>query len=157
MIDYYKELFYYVQRMVRDKDKTQDVIQETYARAIEVDSRIKIINKRAYLYKMARNIVIDEIKKNKNISKVAYEDNSNIIPASEQPEEIILNQSLENNLMDIVKTLPSRSKQAFILHTIDGYSRKEIALKMGITINAVEKHITRATMKIQEKLEEVEA
>ena len=36
-------------------------------------------------------------------------------------------------------------------------SRKEIALKMGITINAVEKHITRATMKIQEKLEEVEA
>jgi len=156
MLDYYKELLYYVQRMVGDKDQAKDVIQETYSRAIEVNTRTHINNQRAYLYKMARNIVIDEVNKNKRISKLEYEENSHIIPQEQQPEEILINENQEELLMNIIKTLPSRSQQAFILYTIDGLSRKEIALKMGITSNAVEKHITRATIKIQKKLGEVE-
>ena len=54
--------------------------------------------------------------------------------------------------MKVVETLPNRSKEAFLLHTIDGYSRKEIAFMMGISPNAVEKHIIRATKNLQEKL-----
>ena len=54
--------------------------------------------------------------------------------------------------MKIVDTLPKRSKEAFIFHAIDGYSRKEIAQIMGISQNAVEKHINRAIKKLQEKL-----
>lgn len=155
MLDYYHELVYYVQRMVGDKDKAQDVVQETYCRAIEIETRTDIENKRAYLYTMARNIVFDESKYKKKASKVIYEENSHIIPQSQQPEEITIKQNQEEILMEIVKTLPQRSKQAFILFTIDGYTRKEISLKMGISSNAVEKHITRATAKIQKKLEEV--
>lgn len=155
MLCYYKELIYYIQRMVGDKDKAQDIVQETYCRAIEIDSRIVIENKRAYLYKMARNIVFDESNKKKKDAKILFEENSHIIPKSQQPEEIAISINQEETLMQIIQTLPARSQQAFILYTVDGYSRQEISKKMGITSNAVEKHITRATIKIQKKLEEV--
>ena len=74
------------------------------------------------------------------------------IPKYEQPDEIVIEDNQYKNLMKIVNTLPSRSKEAFIFLVIYGYSRKEIAEIMGISQNAVEKHITRATKKLQEKL-----
>lgn len=55
--------------------------------------------------------------------------------------------------MQIINDLPQRAKEAFILYTIDGYSRKEIADILGITSNAVEKLIKRATIKVEEELE----
>ena len=55
--------------------------------------------------------------------------------------------------MKSIKTLPKRNKEAFILNVIKGYTRKEVAQMMNISINAVEKNIARAAIKIQEKLE----
>lgn len=55
--------------------------------------------------------------------------------------------------MQIINDLPQRAKEAFILYTIDGYSRKEIAQILGISSNAVEKLIKRATIKVEEELE----
>ena len=55
--------------------------------------------------------------------------------------------------MQIINDLPQRAKEAFILYTIDDYSRKEIAQILGISSNAVEKLIKRATIKVEEELE----
>lgn len=154
MLAYYKELIYYVQRMVGDKDNAKDVVQEAYSRVIHVDNKTTISNKRAYLYKMVRNIVIDDVRKNKNIAKIAYEEEQFVIPINEQPDELTVENNTQKVLMSIVQNLPTRSKQAFIFHILEGYSRKEIALKMGINISTVDKHITHATLKIKKELEE---
>ena len=154
MLAYYKELIYYVQRMVGDKDNAKDVVQEAYSRVIHVDNKTTISNKRAYLYKMVRNIVIDDVRKNKNIAKIAYEEEQFVIPINEQPDELTVENNTQKVLMSIVQNLHTRSKQAFIFHILEGYSRKEIALKMGINISTVDKHITHATLKIKKELEE---
>ena len=154
MLAYYKEFIYYVQRMVGDKDNAKDVVQEAYSRVIHVDNKSTISNKRAYLYKMVRNIVIDDVRKNKNIAKIAYEEEQFVIPINEQPDELTVEDNNQQVLMSIVQNLPTRSKQAFIFHILEGYSRKEIALKMGINISTVDKHITHATLKIKKELEE---
>lgn len=55
-------------------------------------------------------------------------------------------------MMKIVQSLPPKCQQAFILHVLEGYSRKEISSKMGISIAAVEKNILRASEKIKNKM-----
>ena len=104
--------------------------------------------------KKVREIIKDEfnIRKNKKISQIEFQEEIYSIPKDEQPDEIVLETNQYENLMKVVETLPNRSKEAFLLHTIDGYSRKEIASMMGISPNAVEKHIIRATKNLQEKL-----
>lgn len=154
MLEYYKEILNYIQRMIGDKESARDVTQEAYIRVLEIDSKTKIDNKRAYLYKIARNIVFDESKKNKNKTNVLYEEENHFIPKEEQPEEIINKANEQKLLMEAINTLPARNKQAFVLHVIKGYSRKEIAKIMGISTNAVEKNITRASMKIKEIINE---
>lgn len=152
MLHYYKELQNFVQRMVGNREYATEIVQETYTKALEVDSKITINNERAFLYKIAKNIVIDDSRKNSKIQKVIFEEEEYTIPKEEQPEELILNILKENLIKDAIEKLPSRSKQAFVLHFIKGFTRHQIAQKMGISTNAAQKHITRATQKIKEQI-----
>ena len=152
MTKYYDELVYYVQKMIGDKDKASDIIQETYIKTLEKSKNLEIENTRAFLYRVAKNIVIDKIRKNKKTKHIDYAESVFVSPTNEQPDEIVIANDDYENLIKLVDTLPLRCKEAFVLHNIEGYSRKEIASMMGITVSAVEKLIIRATKKLQEKL-----
>ncbi|RXJ75883.1 RNA polymerase subunit sigma [Arcobacter sp. F155] len=152
MLQYYQELVYYVQRMVGDKDRAKDVIQEAYSRLLYVNKSSNIDNERAYLYKTSRNIVIDQSRKEKSSSETLYEEEEHSIPQEEQPHEQVVQSNQYEQMMKIVQSLPPKCQQAFILHVIEGYSRKEISSKMGISIAAVEKNILRASEKIKNKM-----
>ena len=153
MLKYYNELLYFAQKQVGDREKAKDIIQEAYSKVLEIKDKYDINNERAYLYKIAKNIVINEALQNQKMPSTEYEENSHISPTCEQPEEVLIQEDQEKVFMQILEELSPRVKQAFILYTIDGYSRKEIADILGITSNAVEKLIKRATIKIEEELE----
>ncbi|OCL87855.1 putative ECF RNA polymerase sigma factor SigI [Aliarcobacter thereius] len=153
MLKYYNELLYFSFRLVGDQEKAKDIIQESYSRFIEIKNRKEIKNERAYLYKIAKNIVVQEAMENKKLSRTLYEENICFSPECEQPEEILIQEDQENIFLQSIEKLAPRQKEAYILFTIEGYSRKEIAEMMDITSNAVEKLIKRATLKIEEELE----
>ena len=153
MLRYYKEIKFYIQKLVGDKEYAVDLVQETYTKVIAANTKNTITNERAFLYKVAKNTVIDESRKQKNEQNVIYEEEEHFAPSKEQPEEIVFKDDRAVYLQTIIDTLPARSKQAFVLHIIQDYSRQEIADKMGISANAVQKHITRATEKIKEKID----
>ncbi|RBQ29989.1 RNA polymerase sigma factor [Aliarcobacter vitoriensis] len=156
MVQYYQELVYYVQKMVGDKEKAKDIVQESYSRLLDANLDIPIENQRAFLYKLARNIVFDLARREKHSASIEYEEEYSSIPISEQPEEILFEECEQELLAQILETIPPNNAQAFILHLYEGLSRKEIAKRMGISVPAVEKHIIRATERIKEKLESIE-
>ncbi len=153
MLKYYNELIYFAQKQVGDKEKAKDIIQETYSKVLEIREKFEINNERAYLYKIAKNIVINQALENQKLQTTIYEENIHLSPIYEQLEEILIQEDQEKIFMQIINDLPQRAKEAFILYTIDDYSRKEIAQILGISSNAVEKLIKRATIKVEEELE----
>ena len=58
--------------------------------------------------------------------------------------------------MQELKKLPPKRKEAFVLHILEDYSKEEVAKMMNISIQAVEKHISRATIDLREKLRKKE-
>ncbi len=152
MLKYYNELLYFAKKLVGDKEKAKDIIQETYRRVLEIKDKKVINNERAYLYKIAKNVVVNEALENQKLEITIYEENIHLSPIYEQPEEILIQEDQEKIFMEIINDLPQRAKEAFILYTINSYSRKEIADILGISPNAVEKLIKRATIKVEEEL-----
>lgn len=156
MIKYYKEVLAYIKKNIPNKDFANDIAQETFEKAISFQNQAIIDNKRAFLYKLAKNIIIDESRKNKNIKVIPYEDNT-YASKSEETQTIVLEQDRQRILMEELKKLPLKRKEAFYLHIFEGYSRKEVATQMGISVAAVEKHISRASIELKEKIKRKES
>lgn len=56
-------------------------------------------------------------------------------------------------LLAIIQELPERYRMVFNLYVIDGFSHKEIAEMMGITIGTTKSNLARARMILKEKIE----
>ena len=138
--------------IIRDKEYAKDITQETYARALESHPNTPILNKRAFLYRVAKNIIIDQARKNNKNHLINFEE-ERFISEDKQAEEKILQINENQFLLEEIQKLPKKRKQAFVLHVVDGYSRKEIAVLLNISVSAVEKHISRASLQIKESLE----
>ena len=59
---------------------------------------------------------------------------------------------LTNKLDEIIKTLPQRQKEVYLLHKVEGLKYNEIAERLHISVNTIENHMSRALKTIREKL-----
>jgi RNA polymerase sigma-70 factor (ECF subfamily) len=151
MTDYYKEILQYIKKNIFDKDLAHDVTQETFARAIKNADSNEIENERALLYRIAKNVMFDLYKEKNKIDRISFNEEE-YIDNSNATEEIIIKDEETTLLMKSLDDLPKKRRQAFTLHIVDGYTREEVADIMGISLNAVEQHISRASNQIKENL-----
>jgi RNA polymerase sigma-70 factor (ECF subfamily) len=59
---------------------------------------------------------------------------------------------LTNKLDEIIKGLPQRQKEVYLLHRVEGLKYNEIAERLHISVNTIENHMSRALKTIREKL-----
>lgn len=149
MLDrYYRELLNYFTRQVKDRDGAADIVQEAYARVLGVQQAGQPIHEpRALLYRTARNVLIDQQRHN---ALRETEDPQTLdampAPAAQQPEEAYAAQQRVGRLVAAIEALPPRCREAFVLHKLDGLSHAEVAARMGISRNMVERHVMLAVL-----------
>ncbi|MDD2639543.1 MAG: sigma-70 family RNA polymerase sigma factor [Arcobacteraceae bacterium] len=152
MLEHYNEIAYYIQKLTGDKVLAKDLTQETYVKVLEVHKNSNAVIQKAYLYKIAQNLVIDKVRRDKILIQTSYDEEEHVISLEDSPEEIISEEIRKNKLKECIQTLSAQNKKAFVLHYYKGYTRKEIGEILGISTNAVEKNITRAVLKIKEQM-----
>jgi RNA polymerase sigma factor (sigma-70 family) len=141
---YYHDLHHFISRSIGCRDKAQDVVQEAYARVLASKQSGNESALGALLYTTAKNIVIDQYRQNKSRQYDNYELLELAASRADEPEHRAAGRQSMNHLLELIDTLPPRSKEAFVLYKFDGLSHAEIAKQMGISINMVEKHIINA-------------
>jgi RNA polymerase sigma-70 factor (ECF subfamily) len=67
-------------------------------------------------------------------------------------EEASIEERIIDSLKQAIANLPEKRKAVFVMHKIEGFKQKEIAEKLGITIKAVEKHLSEAKRELHKKL-----
>ena len=128
--------------MGASRDKAADIVQETYARVLaRKTSQPDVDVVRAMLYTTARNILIDQyrhdsIRQHDDVEMITLAASS----VSEPERQVAARQEMQQ-LLDIIGVLPPRCREAFVLYKFEGVSQAEIAERMGISVNMVEKHI----------------
>lgn len=140
---YYRELLHYFSRSLRDRERAGDLVQETYARVLAAErSGQAIAEPRALLYRTARNLLIDQQRR----EDLRQHDGEAClaempVPAAEQPEEIYAATQRAHRLVEVIDKLPPRCREAFVLHKLEGLPQAEVAERMGISRNMVERHV----------------
>jgi len=134
-----------VMRIVPPKE-VEDIVQETYVRVCEVKNKDAITSPRSYLFKTARNLALNHMQRAETRLSISVENIAEIEgsltqrPTDATYEEIATNEEF-SRFCDAVRHLPRQCRRAFVLKKVYGHSQREIARKMGISENTVEKHI----------------
>lgn len=141
--EYKDRLYFFAYGMLKDRDRSMDIVQESFIKLYKEEK--KIYNIKAWLFRVAKNLVIDHIRKNKRI-----------ITIEDMEIEDRYNTERRNRLIGILKKeiddLPELYKEIFILRDVDGYTYEEISRNTGLPIGTVKTRVYRARILLREKL-----
>jgi len=141
---------YIAKRTGGNRELTEDIVQESYLRALN-NWKLKAMpdSPLAWLKRVARNILIDFLRKRKWDSPVEIEDNPGI--DHQKPDDRI--RSLETFLA--ISSLKKKKTQIIEAFYYEGMSVKEIAVEMNISERAVEGQLRRARQALRSLLPEL--
>ena len=127
-----------------------DLAQELYLKISALDARQEVTNARAYLFRMAANLVIDHLRREQRQGGLLAEVESLLWGHTEgiSPERHAMAQQELRHLIAAVEALPPATRRVFKLNRFDGKTQREIADELGISQTAVEKHIRKALRRL---------
>lgn len=141
-------VFRYCLFRISSKETATDLTQEVFTKFW--DSLVKnneIKNDRAFIFMIARNLVIDFYRKKKSVSLDEIldenEDNGIMISGEGQKENIEMS-SEARFVMDKISELEPKDQQIVYLRFIEDLKPKDIAEVLGISANAVSVRLIRA-------------
>lgn len=157
---YYKPIYYFICKMVHDKDTAEDITQDCFVKVFKglskVDDNIKLS---PWIYRIAHNACIDYIRKHKSsfelIDNVDYEEDFQDVGGEDNPEANYLNVELRNKIDKTMKKLNSRYKTIIILRDYNDMSYKDIGQILGLSESAVKSLIHRARLEFQKIFKEL--
>lgn len=133
-------------RYCKNREEAQDVLHEGFIKAIK--NLHKFEGKGSFegwLRKIMVNTSLELFRKNKHLSVVEDIENAD--------EHSIESKALENmsanELLQLVNALPAGFKVVFNLYAIEGFSHKEIADQLGISVGTSKSQLSRARVSLQ--------
>ncbi len=142
-----------VRRFV-DETEVDDILQETYLKALENEGRGgRMDNPRAYLFMIARNIVFKNFKRRAR-ARFSEIDLHELPDADTSVDTALHERNKFGVFAEAVSSLPEQCRRVFIMRKLYGYPNKQIAKELGISVKTVENHLTKALKRCGRLLQE---
>jgi len=159
------ELLRFLRARCAEPDDAEDLLQELWIRLTSPATGAAsgpIANPRAYLFRMANNLVLDGLRSRhramaRDRGWLAAHDRADVPPQqaadpSPDAEEQLVRQQEEQVLADAIAALPAGAQRALRLHRFEGLGQSEVARVMGISRSGVEKHLALAMKHLRRAL-----
>ena len=141
-------------RYANSTEEAEDVLQEG---SIKIFQHIQNFKQEGslegWIRKIMVNCALDAYRKNKKHSENLDIDRVGFALGEEAVESDHLQAA---DLMKLLNALPQGYKVIFNMFAIEGYSHKEIAESLGITVSTSKSQFSRARTFLQKRLEKIE-
>ncbi|RWX55803.1 sigma-70 family RNA polymerase sigma factor [Photobacterium chitinilyticum] len=141
------QLAHWLQAQTHDEPLAQDLLHEVFIRAMHQDKRFcNIANTKAWLFRVARNLLIDLSRKHVPSPTSALDD----IEQEEADDTTV--DSLANCLPRVLKELNPADSELLIACDIQGMTQQQFAIRHGLSLPAVKSRLLRARKKLRQQL-----
>jgi len=147
---YSDQIYYYINSRVYPSDVSKDLLQITFLKAFKSLKKLK--NKKifkSWLYTIARNVIFDFYKKNKNditIDEIDYK-------LGNKNKDFVLNLELKKDMNSAINRLSNSQQKVINLRIFKEDKFKEIASKLNISENSAKVTYHNAIKKLKKYLE----
>ncbi|MEM1434807.1 MAG: sigma-70 family RNA polymerase sigma factor [Pseudomonadota bacterium] len=124
-----------------------DVIQESFRRVFEQPDTSAISNLKAYVWRIARNLVLDGKKAAAVRSQYDFEVEQLFFPLrgdNLSPEIVITARAQLRAINELLLEMPAARRRALLLYRVEGLTLAKVAEEMGLSVSGVRKHVSRA-------------
>ncbi len=138
-------VYRFILKNIRDEDKAQDVVQESFTRMWERVDEITYEKSKSYLFTTAYHTMIDMVRKEQRQTSLQRGYENTLRTENEYSD-------LGEILDEAVEKLPEIQRSVLLLRDYEGYSYKEIGDITGLNESQVKVYIFRARMTLKEYL-----
>lgn len=140
---YADALFRHCLIRVRDRELAKDVVQDTFSKTwLYLADCKKIGHIRAFLYRVANNLIVDAVRKKRSVSLDSMQENDGFEPV----DESVISPEVRPEAREALKHLDSLDeiyRTAITMRFLDQLSPKEISQALGVSENVVSVRIHR--------------
>lgn len=145
--EWHRKVFYYFLQKTNDENAAQELTQQTFIKFWKYRSLLTFEHTlEQQLFQKARLIFIDWLRKEATYRKYFSQDTGHTTASDLYTETNI---EFRNTIEQSLKKLPPKRRKAFELKYIHGYSYREIAEFMGITVKTVDNHLLKASSQLK--------
>jgi RNA polymerase sigma-70 factor (ECF subfamily) len=153
-----RSLLRYFGRRTRVDADREDMVQEVFLRLIRrgETSRLQHENLSAYVFETASSVLKDRVRKeitHRADAHVAFDSNKHS-DVDFSPEHVLLGRERLARATAVLLELPERTRNIFVLRRLEGMRFNDIAVRLGISVSAVEKHMHRAVTHLVRRIEQ---
>jgi RNA polymerase sigma-70 factor, ECF subfamily len=163
---YQRPVFSLIYRLVRDREKAEDLAQDTFIKVLNAIDRYDPEFKfSSWIFKIAHNTALDQLRR-KSRRRCRWTarptralppraEASTITPESsgENPEQFTLNRELGSGDREAMGTLREEYRTAIVLCHVEGRPYEEIAEIMAVPLGTVKTYIHRGRKELMQRLE----
>jgi RNA polymerase sigma-70 factor (ECF subfamily) len=156
-----KAIFQIIMKIVRNREETEDLLQETFMRAFNSLSSYRSEYRfSTWLYRIAANCAIDFLRKKKiealSLDKpIPTKDGSveiEVADRTENPEERLVAKQRRISIEEAIDSLPEKYREVILHRHRDDKSYEEIASVLNLPVGTVKARIFRARELLKKKL-----
>ena len=157
----------FIRRRVADEADAEDILQDVFYELVEAFRLMKPIEQAgAWLYRVARNRIIDRFRKKKPATLSA-----DTVPESDEGDRLSLEELLPSpdagpeatyarsilleELDAALDELPEEQREVFVAHEIQGISFKELSAETGVGINTLLSRKHHAVLHLRRRLQSI--
>ena len=163
------KLWSFIRRRVPDPGEAEDILQDVFfdfVRAYRLPEPIE--QAAAWLFRVARNRLIDRFRKNRSLPATEMLSHSDIDesdywldlalpPIDTGPEAMYARSAVLMTMQQALDELPAEQREVFVAHELDGQSFKDIAARTGVAVNTLLARKRYAVLSLRARLRTVHA
>ena len=163
---YERPVFSLIYRLVRDREKAEDLSQDTFIKVLNALDRYDPSYKfSSWIFKIAHNTALDQLRRREpetlsldgspHARTAAEIEATTLTPASgdESPEEFASSREVGEEIERAIGTLRAEYRTAILLCHVEGRAYDEIAEIMGVPLGTVKTFIHRGRNELKKHLE----
>ncbi len=147
---YYESVRNYLYYKCSDAELSEDIAQDAFVKLWENRESIDKTSLKAYVYTIAGNLLINQLKRNQLKFKFLNLQQEQLDRQS--PDYIIEMEEFDLKLQAALAKIPEGAREVFLMNRIDELKYHEIAERLGLSVKAVEKRMSKALAVLREAL-----
>jgi len=149
--NFHREIYGFILQRTKSEFIAEEVTQLTFIKVWKNRAKLNpAMSINVQLFGMARQVMIDELRKEANRFK--YEGEAAVTPFTDNLIKALESKDLMRIIEKDIANMPPVRRLVFELSRKQGLKHKEIAQTLNISTKSVEQHITKALVQLKQHL-----